>query len=92
MCVNTRLWHEYGIFLPPIMIILIFLVLIPDLVSISATVWAETGDFRDNGHTTMANVANSLDINQLHFQSSTNIRNTKNRDRKSDGTYLHSLH
>lgn len=55
--------------------------------------WAETGDFRDNGHTSMSSVANSLDINQLHFQSSSSLRNNKNRDRKSDGktssTYLH---
>lgn len=56
----------------------------------SRTVWAETGDFRENGHTTMASVANSLDINQLHFQTTTNIRNTKNRDRKTDGMYTSS--
>lgn len=67
--------------------------LFPPFFSFTRTVWAETGDFRDNGHTTMANVANSLDINQLHFQSSTNIRNNKNRDRKNDGMYIiHIFH
>lgn len=50
------------------------------------TVWAETGDFRDNTHNSMAAVASSIDITQLHFQSSSTIRN-KNRDRKSDGKF-----
>lgn len=49
------------------------------------TVWAETGDFRDNSHSSMTSVANSLDISQLHFQPPTNLRNNKNRDRKADG-------
>lgn len=50
-------------------------------------VWAETGDFRDNTHNSMAAVASSIDITQLHFQSSSTIRN-KNRDRKSDGNFF----
>lgn len=33
----------------------------------------------------MTGVANSLDITQLQFQSSTNLRNNKNRDRKNEG-------
>lgn len=49
------------------------------------TVWAETGDFRDNSHSSMTSVANSLDISQLHFQPPTNLRNNKARDRKADG-------
>lgn len=51
--------------------------------------WAETGDFRDNGHSSMTGVANSIDISQLHFQSSSNLRNNK-RDRKTDGKLLKS--
>lgn len=58
----------------------------------NVTVWAETGDFRDNGHNSMVSVASSLDISQLHFQSSTNLRNNnKNRDRKSDGKFFLGL-
>lgn len=52
----------------------------------SSLVWAETGDFRDNSHSSMTSVANSLDISQLHFQPPTNLRNNK-RDRKPDGKY-----
>lgn len=50
-------------------------------------VWAETGDFRDNSHSSMTSVANSLDISQLHFQPPTNLRNNKTRDRKPDGKF-----
>ncbi|XP_055377689.1 pituitary homeobox homolog Ptx1 [Condylostylus longicornis] len=43
-------------------------------------IWAETGDFRESAHSSMAAVANSLDHSQLNFQTS-NVR-IKNRDRK----------
>lgn len=55
--------------------------------SFFVAVWAETGDFRDNSHSSMTSVANSLDISQLHFQPPTNLRNNKARDRKADGKY-----
>lgn len=57
----------------------------------SFAVWAETGDFRDNSHSSMTSVANSLDISQLHFQPPTNMRNNKARDRKADGKFTQIL-
>lgn len=47
--------------------------------------WAETGDFRDNSHNSMGGIGNSIDLTQLHFQSTSNVRNK--RDRKNDGKY-----
>lgn len=46
------------------------------------TVWAETGEFRENSHNTMSAVA-SMDHTQMNFQ--TPVGRNRNRDRKSDG-------
>lgn len=42
--------------------------------------WAETGDFRDNNHSTMSSVANSMDHHsQMSFQTTSNRSRTKER-------------
>ncbi|XP_055853073.1 pituitary homeobox homolog Ptx1 isoform X2 [Episyrphus balteatus] len=43
-------------------------------------IWAETGDFRETTHSSMAAVANSLDSTQLGYQSS--LLRTRSRERK----------
>lgn len=49
--------------------------------------WAETGEFRENSHNTMASVTN-MDHSQMNFQAPAG-RN-RNRDRKSDGKFKSS--
>lgn len=42
--------------------------------------WAETGDFRDNNHSTMSSVANSMDHHtQMSFQTTSSRNRTKDR-------------
>ncbi|XP_055904906.1 pituitary homeobox homolog Ptx1 isoform X1 [Eupeodes corollae] len=43
-------------------------------------IWAETGDFRETTHSSMAAVAHSLDTTQIGFQSS--LLRTRSRERK----------
>lgn len=51
---------------------------------LSSPVWAETGEFRETNHNTMASVTN-MDHSQMNFQAQS-TRN-RNRDRKADGKF-----
>jgi hypothetical protein len=64
-----------------------FLAFISSSFSFLFVVWAETGEFRESNHNTMASVTN-MDHSQMNFQAPA-ARN-RNRDRKSDGKFKSS--